>query len=322
MRLLYGAVINECIKKRQRIRGILILLAILALAFVILSLMPDNGQEGTSQASSSWKTVLNNQIEQLEQSRGVSALDDEAYKQLSYRLQLQQYQYEHNINPEPEGAIHFITSDMQGMFIKSFLPLVMLFLGADIFSREVSNKSIKRLLLSPLGRFRILLSKWLALILMSAGCLTLYFLMVFCAGLYFESFNLGSGRYAVTADATRFHSLSAVTYVMIGYLFNLITITSVSAIVVLFSYLFRKGVGFSVCFSMVMILVLDAFLKKFRDNISIIKYYPTYHLDLLSSFSGNGYQSVFGASGSLSVLIVTTVLCIGCVYLPFRKQDM
>lgn len=262
------------------------------------------------------------EIEQLQQTLEYTATAGETSPQLSNRLKLLQYQYEHHINPEPEGALHWITADMQGLFIKNILPLVMLFLGADIISREVSNKSIKRLLLSPLGRWRILLSKWLALILISAYCVTLYFAMILCAGLYFEGIQWGTGSYAITLDNIRYHTVSTLSYVIIGYLFNLVTIATISAVILFFSYLLRISVAFSVSVSMIFLLVADAFLKQFTDIIPLIRYYPTYHLDLLSPFSGNNSLSVFSASGSLAVLAATTLLCLGSVYLLFRKQDM
>ncbi|QPA32613.1 ABC transporter permease [Thermaerobacillus caldiproteolyticus] len=111
-----------------------------------------------------WRTQLQQQIIDAQNRLNSSGLSDEWRKYLQIRLQQQQYYLDHDINPSAPGAPTFMRMFIENS-IDLFLPLMVMVIAADLVSSEASGGTIKLLLTRPVKRWRILLSKYIAMIL-------------------------------------------------------------------------------------------------------------------------------------------------------------
>ncbi|SDN38963.1 ABC-2 type transport system permease protein [Fictibacillus solisalsi] len=111
-----------------------------------------------------WRTQLQQEIVDTQNRLSSSRMQDDWRKYLKIRLAQQQYYLDHNINPQAPGAPTFMRVFVENS-IDLLLPLLVMVVAADLVSSEASGGTIKLLLTRPVKRWRILLSKYLALIL-------------------------------------------------------------------------------------------------------------------------------------------------------------
>jgi ABC-2 type transport system permease protein len=111
-----------------------------------------------------WRTQLQQQIIDTQNRLNSSGISDEWRKFLQIRLRQQQYYLDHDINPSAPGAPTFMRMFVENS-IDLFLPLMVMVIAADLVSSEASGGTIKLLLTRPIKRWRILLSKYIAMIL-------------------------------------------------------------------------------------------------------------------------------------------------------------
>lgn len=108
-----------------------------------------------------WRTELQQQIVDM-QNRLSSA--GQWREQIQIQIKQSQYYLDHDVNPSKPGAPTFIRGFVQNS-AELFLPLLVMIIAVDLVSSERSMGTIKLLLTRPVSRFRILLSKYIALIL-------------------------------------------------------------------------------------------------------------------------------------------------------------
>jgi ABC-2 type transport system permease protein len=115
--------------------------------------------------TSDWRTTMELQIadtkNRLESNRITS---EEWRQQLEIRIQQQQYYLDHDINPLEPGAPTFVRRFLESA-VHLLLPLLIMIIAADLVSSEYSLGTVKILLTRPVKRWKVLLSKYITLVL-------------------------------------------------------------------------------------------------------------------------------------------------------------
>ncbi|MCM3123053.1 MULTISPECIES: ABC transporter permease [unclassified Mesobacillus] len=111
-----------------------------------------------------WRTTLQQQIIDTQNRITSSGISDEWKSELLLRIQQQQYYLDKNVNPMEPGAPSFARMFAEHS-INLFLPLMIMVVAADIVSSERTAGTVKLLLTRPVKRWKILMSKYIALIL-------------------------------------------------------------------------------------------------------------------------------------------------------------
>jgi ABC-2 type transport system permease protein len=111
-----------------------------------------------------WRTQLQQEITDAQNRLSSTGISEEWKKYLRIRLEQQQFYLESNVNPSAPGAPTFMRMFIENS-ISLFLPLMVMVIAADLVSSEASGGTIKLLLTRPVKRWRILLSKYIAMIL-------------------------------------------------------------------------------------------------------------------------------------------------------------
>lgn len=120
-----------------------------------------------------WRTTLQQQIIDTQNRVASSGISDEWKSQLQLRIQQQQYYLDHDINPMEPGAPTFVRTFAQNS-INLFLPLMVMIIAADVVSSERSAGTVKLLLTRPVRRWKVLMSKYIALILSISSIIVLF----------------------------------------------------------------------------------------------------------------------------------------------------
>lgn len=113
-----------------------------------------------------WKGLTTQRLNDLEERSKDEFIPKEVRASLDREIQQLTYFIENDINPiTPTAAKFNVQFVEQGITL--FIPLLIVILAADLVSSEFSNKTIKVLLTRAVPRWKVLLSKYIALIMMT-----------------------------------------------------------------------------------------------------------------------------------------------------------
>lgn len=155
---------NEMMKILARKRLIVIALITAVLVVLFTYAQYKETMERQEKLGSDWRAQVQAQIVDISNRLSSSRMSEDLRERLQITLKQSQYYLDHDINPTEPGAPSFVR-----MFIENagsmFIPLLVMVIASDLVSSEHTLGSIKLLLTRPVKRWRILLSKYLALIL-------------------------------------------------------------------------------------------------------------------------------------------------------------
>ncbi len=156
---------NEMMKliAKKRLVVIAIIIGVLVMLFTYAQYKQVQTQK-EKLGTDDWRTILQQQIVDTTNRLSSSRISDEWKKQLQISLQQQQYYLDHDINPNEPGAPTFMRIFLENS-IDLFIPLMVMVIASDLVSSEHSLGSIKLLLTRPVKRWKVLLSKYITLIL-------------------------------------------------------------------------------------------------------------------------------------------------------------
>ncbi|MGM9985866.1 MAG: ABC transporter permease [Bacillaceae bacterium] len=320
-------VYNECEKmyRKKRFAVVLLILAVLIPIFVYaqsVEIKETTKRLGTDD----WKVALQQQIIDTQNRLNSTGLPEEFRKMLKVRVDQQQYYLDHNINPSEPGAPTFTKLFME-QSLSLFLPLLIMIVAIDIVSGERSDGTIKVLLTRPIKRWKILLSKYITVILSSS--LVLFFVGVLSyllSGIAFgykgwtmpmlTGFEIQNGN--LITDNVYLIPLWKYMWMVMGLAWFVVIV--VGTICFMVSVLIRNtpaGMGI-----MLAGLITGGILTGFSTSWEGAKYIFSVHLSLTDYLSGH-LPALSGLTFSFSVLVLAAwaVVAILISFIVFIRQD-
>ncbi|MGO4182124.1 ABC transporter permease [Paenibacillus sp. TAF43_2] len=315
----YGVLINEWMKKKRRVCWILGIYSLFALTLFITEWFAvDSVASAIPEAD--WSSGLQAKLSQLMQYIQTIPVDDPVYKQVNNQITIVQHQLELGIQPEPKGAIHWLNTDMSGISIKYFIPLIIIVIGGDMFSGETSSGTMKMLLLSPIGRTQLFLTKLFSLFVMSTVLMLIMNIATFLIG-YVHDGNIGFEALYVVLDAIQSpFVMESWEFTILGIILNMLTILTVSSVVLFLSLLLSINSSFSVLASFIFVMIIDSILSMLKSSYPIVNYYPMFHLDMVSHFTGN-FAGGTNLTTSILLLLGTGIICTTGGLWRMNKKD-
>jgi ABC-2 type transport system permease protein len=221
---LIALVQNETIKilmKRRFLVIVLILAALIPLITYGQLREAENIAKKTGYAD--WRTTTIQQINNL-RNRLSSSNAPEEFKKFTYaQINLSQYYLDKNVEPNPKSAANFTRGFIERTSTL-FIPLLVIIVAADMVSAEHASGTIKLLLSRPISRFRILLSKWIALVFFVSMVIVLAGSMAYLVSGLFIGYggwdaNIITGivNNGAQADFSNAHLLSYAEYTFMQY---------------------------------------------------------------------------------------------------------
>ena len=155
---------NEMMKIMARKRLIVIALITAVLVGLFTYAQYKETMERQEKLGTDWRAQVQAQIVDISNRLSSSRMSEDLRERLQITLKQSQYYLDHDINPTEPGAPSFVR-----MFIENsgpmFIPLLVMVIASDLVSSEHTLGSIKLLLTRPVKRWKILFSKYIALIL-------------------------------------------------------------------------------------------------------------------------------------------------------------
>ena len=324
VKLVYNEV--EKILKKRRIALIIIILAVLIPIFLYAQnqqLKEIEKRMGTDD----WRVVLQQRIVEGQNRLSSTGISEEWKHYLTVQVKQQQYYLENDINPSSPGAPTFVKEFLkQG--IGMFIPLLVMIVAIDMISGERSDGTIKLLLTRPVKRWKILLSKYVTLLLsISLIVFIVIALAYLLAGLFFDF----SGWKLPVATGFAFENGNLMTdsvrlvpqwqYILMSAGLAWFVSVIVGTIAFMVSILIRNTPGgMGVMFAS---LIAGAILKGFAGAWDGAKYIFSVNLELIDYLSGStsmieGMTLPF----SLTILSIWGLGALLISFVVFTRQDM
>jgi ABC-2 type transport system permease protein len=332
---LFSLIENEIIKMISKKR----LMFVLAILIVLISVFA-YGQNQTlartkaqlSQrmgitATDDWRKLANQQLIDMKNRLDSPYMDEKSKSSTQVRMEQLQYNLDNNLNPLEQSAAQFTTKFMeQSIFL--FLPLLIIMLAADMVSGESSSGTIKLLLVRNIPRWKILLSKYLTLVILEV--IVVFFAFVLSAIISGFFFGFGGWLAPVATgfkvlagklDSSDVLNVPQWQYSLMVYSLAFFVSVVVGSISFMISILVRStAASIGIIMST---LVAGNFVSYFLSDWKITRYMFMVNLRLTDYLSGS-FQPIEGMNMlfSITVLLVWAIASLIVSFVYFTKQDI
>ncbi|AKU28003.1 ABC transporter permease [Geobacillus stearothermophilus] len=321
-------VYNEMLKivRKKRLWVIAAIIAVLVALFTYAQYR-ETEELRKRLGTTDWRTQLQQQIVDLQNRLQSPSMSEEWQKYLQIRLKQQQYYLEHNINPSAPGAPTFMRTFIENA-IDLFLPLLVMVVAADLVSSEASAGTIKLLLVRPVKRWKILLSKYIALLLsVSLIMLMAAVLSYAISGLVFGygGFRLplltGFVQQGEDLNTANVHMIPQWKYILIELGLAAFVSVVVGTLTFMFSVLLRSTAA--VMGIMLAALISGAILSNMVSSWHSAKYLFMVNLRLTDYIKGAAPPIEGMTLGfSMAVLAVWGLVALIVAFVVFTRRDV
>jgi ABC-2 type transport system permease protein len=331
--VMLGLVENEALKilRRKRFRIILIVLAAL-LCVVVFAQNRQQQQQRRDHPERDWRAQVEKRASDLERQMNQRRGIPEQWKRwMRYESGRLRYYLSRNLNPnELTGPV--FTRAFAGVGSVLLIPLLIAVFGADLVSSEFAEGTITLLLTRPVARWKILLSKVVAMILFTTlTLLAAFFLAWGISGVAFgwsgweapilTGFRLGGASPAAGFDLSgvRIVSLWQDTFAAWGLAW--FSALAVGSITLLLSVVFRSAAA--AMGTMMATLVGGTILSRVASDWDGAKWFFVTNLPLPDYYAGlptpfEGMTLTFSAL----VLLAWALAALTAAFVLFTRRDV
>lgn len=332
---LFSLIENEVIKmiSKQRLMFVLAILVVLISVFAygqsqtLARTKAQLSQRMGVTVTDDWRKLADQQLIDMKNRLDSPYMDEKSKSSSRVRMEQLQYNLDQNINPLEQSAAKFTTKFMeQAIFL--FLPLLVIMLAADMVSGESSSGTIKLLLVRNVPRWKILLSKYLTLIILEVMVVFFAFVLSAIISGFFFGFGgwlapvaTGFKVLAGKLDSSSVLNVPQWQYSLMVYSLAFYVAVVVGSISFMISILVKStAASIGIIMST---LVAGNFLSFFLSDWKITRYMFMVHLRLTDYLSGS-FQPIEGMNMlfSITVLLGWVIASIIISFVYFTKQDI
>ena len=317
-------VANEWMKLFKRVSTYIMLAFVVIIVIGVGSIIKYSEVKYSEDASVNWEVQMKENLvfskQELE-----SIKDDKdmaTYREtLERNIAIDEYRLEHNIPPSDaeDKNVWLFLNDMVGVI--DFLSIFTIIVAAGIVANEFSNGTIKLLLIRPVSRVKILVSKYISVMLFSALLVGLAFILSFIVGVLLFGFG-DVGPELLYRDGTVVE-MNRLTYAMLYFSLSSVGLIMLTTMAFMISTAFRNS-SLAIGISIFLLLMGSAFTALLSMVFDGVKYILFANLDLMGYITGNQVFDFDGGSltFSLVILAVYFVLFHIIAFLFFTKRDV
>jgi ABC-2 type transport system permease protein len=274
-----------------------------------------------------WKAKTQQEIIRMNERLSTPGLLEEWKRTMQVQVQVLQYHVDHNVNPNAPNGVTFAREFLQNA-LGLFIPLLVLVVASDLVSSEHAAGTIKLLLTRPTPRWKVLLSKYVAMVLYVS--LIVAVIVTICYGIAGAVFGY-SGWLVPTltgfqisnseVDFSHVHIISQVKFLFIEAGLVWFSSIVVGAIAIMVSVLVRStaaGMGI-----MLAAIIAGTILSAMASSWESAKYLFMLNLDTVGYIAGSP-PAIPGMSLPFSIFVLS-VWAVGATVVAFRvftRQDI
>jgi len=309
-RLIQNEIIKIALRMRTWIMAAIVVIIVAIAAIVIHTHL---------KTSTDWKQALVAQNARAEQTLHDphTFLPPSARSQIESQVALNTYDIAHNLPPGHEDAWVFAIGALSvGQIAVVFVTVV----AGDIVASEFAGGTIKALLTQPVSRRRILLSKYVAVMLYTLAMLVLVLVSSLLVGGFFFGFGGAGEPHVYANDQQTITQMATGAYILIGYAFELVAGIMTVTIAFMISAVFRSS-ALAIAISIVTLFVGNT-LVQLLSSFSWVKYVLFANTDLMQYMTGGPTIAGMTMGFSITVMVAYFVVLNGISWLVFAKRDV
>jgi len=329
LRRLLNLILNETMKIFNQLSTYIMLALLIGSVIAAGFIFNYNGQ--TSYAKEDWKAQLTQQNKDLEKVLRKQKQNDALEKVLSQTptggvqlkdvieqdIQTNIYRIEHNL-PPTEGRTLWGSVTQTSRLI-SLVSLLSIIISAGIVAGEFTTGTIKLLLIRPLKRWKVLLSKYITVLLFTFGGLLILFGTSFLVGGLFYGFNAVNQPYLsyINGNVTE---VNMVGHIFTTYAYACVDLLMMVTFAFMISTVFRNSalaVGTSI-----FLLFTGNVLVSLLSKYSWVKYVLFANTDLTQYIKGVPLVAGMTTKFSLIILSIYFIIFMATSWVFFSKRDI
>lgn len=289
-----------------------ILAAVIIIGLGLLASFVDN-IGGVDYQNDNWRQTMQEENADMKQK-----MEEEKGMQGLYTSQIEKnnYHLENDIQPAPFDAWQFV---MNKGFMLSLVSLFTIIVAAGIVANEFKWGTIKLLLIRPITRTKILISKYVSVLLFAL--FTLIFVLVFSwvVGAILFGVN-GMDPHIVISQGDGYAYVSVIQQIIENYGFKLVTLLMMATFAFMISTIFRQS-ALAIGVAIFLMLAGNGIVAFFQEY-SWSKYILFANTNLEPYVSGATVAEGMSLGFSISVLAVYYVIFLVVTWLFFTKRDV
>ncbi|WP_422124585.1 ABC transporter permease [Planococcus sp. X10-3] len=261
-----------------------------------------------------WQTELQEENTQL-----TAEMQDEEFGGFMNEMIIEEnnYHLENNIKPTPYDGWEYV---LENSFLTSIISLFTIIVAAGIISNEFKWGTIKLLLIRPISRTKILLSKYLSVLIFAFSLLVFLLLSSWIVGAILFGLN-GLNPVVVQEMMPGYVQNDVLGEIAKSYGFSLVTLVMMATFAFMISAIFRSSgmaIGLAI-FLMMAGNAIVAFLAQYEWSKYIL-----FANTNLNQYTNGMEPMIPGMSLTFSivVLVVYFVIFIGAAWAAFTKRDV
>lgn len=332
LKLIWNEQIKIYIRKSTWVMYGFIAVIIFGLTFIELAF----SEQDDKQYGDNWQAELQLENEQLlKEKEELESRMEEDENLFYYTPDLEQYEknsfyLEQDIKPVPFGAWRFV---YELDIILSLISLFTIIVAANIVASEHRWGTIKLLLIRPISRSKILLSKYLSVLLFAFFTAIFLFIISFATGALFFGIEPGINPHAIIYDyndsikgISLANSYSYLKYVSLpanvfaNYAYHMVILVMMATLALMISTIFKNnalaiGVAISLMFA-------GNSIVAFFSEYSWAKFILFANTDLSQYVNDAPFFEGMTLPFSITILFIHFILFLGVAWAVFTKRDI
>ncbi|MFC7395311.1 ABC transporter permease [Scopulibacillus cellulosilyticus] len=290
---------------------VLVLAAIVALSLVITLKTADKHPKD-------WKGHLKTEIISKEAELASKKTPKELKPEIKQEIKMDQYRINRNIPPMyDDTAVGFVQSTLG---YSGLITLFIIIIASSIVSQEYSWGTIKLVLMRPLKRWKVLLSKYVSVIFNAFVIFLLLMVVSFIVGAIVFGFDDTSSRY-VFAERGHIKDVSIFVHFLQYFGSKFVGLIMIAAFAFMLSTIFKNNA---------LAIALSIFIQ-FAGSIisSLLSVFDKNYAKFIFFNNTDLYQYVEGSPAkgmsldfSIVILIVYFIIFMGIAIVIFEKRDV
>ncbi|WP_047155005.1 ABC transporter permease [Aneurinibacillus tyrosinisolvens] len=308
--------LNENMKIYQRIRTWMLVIALILTTIGFLTAQHFTVKP-SEVANANWKTNIQQQIKNDERMLTVINRGADWKAHVTSRVNVNKYHLAHNLPPTDETLWGNMLKASTLVIVVTVFTVVI---AADSVAGEFSSGTIKLLLIRPVSRSKILLSKYLTTIIFLVLLLLVLFVTAFIVSGLLQGFHDVGMPYVYASSDGIVHEANIVNEAISTYLYQCVQMIITVTMAFMISTVFRSS-SIAIALS-VGIMFAGSSIVSFLSQFSWAKYYLFENTDLTQYLNGTPNIPGMTFSFSVTVLIVYFLIFNALSWIVFKKRDV
>ncbi len=274
-----------------------------------------------------WREVLEEENKLLQQDNDTytqemkendqEVTEDDSYLQFNMtEIEKNNYYLENDIQPHSYGAWQFVLDNAMLLSVVSLLTIII---AAGIVANEFRWGTIKLLLIRPISRSVVLLSKYVSVLLFALFTLIFVYVVSLLVGGVFFGFE-GINPSIVIEKNSAFTDVSMVSEVFSAYGYSIVNLVMMTTFAFMISVVFRNS-ALAIGVAIFLMMSGNTIVAFFSDR-DWAKYILFANTDLKQYASGTPWIEGMTLSFSITVLLVYYIIFMAISWIVFKKRDV